>query len=180
MVNAEQAKLAGQILSMGDPSQPLPRPVLKNPTQYDVELWLRTYVVEAKQAIDGHMELYAKGSVEGFTGTGGNPGRWDKESSYGALQRIEDDLTRYTLDLISPIPFLSIPLHMRLCVRVMRDYLMLSTEMPLVREGSTTNHDAAQYVRLLTKTISTVATLLSPIGGDPLKVFAEWQKNRFR
>lgn len=174
----EQAKLLGQVLGGMSQHDAMERQrlTLIHPREEDVEFWLRTHVVEAKNAIMAHMEIFAKGEVPGLNGVLSHQ---SKESSYYALQTIEDDLARYTLDLVRPIPALDMPLYLRLAARLLTAYLEVSKQMPLGKEGATTNHDAAKYAKLLTAYLSTLVALLSPSGGDPLKLWQEWQKRKF-
>lgn len=175
----EQLHLLGQVIGGISTHEAMEtqRLTLLHPREEDVEFWFRTHVVESKNAIHAHMELYAKGEVQGIGG--GNPGRWDKESSYGALQAIEDQLAEQILELTKPIGPLSVPLYLRLADRVVQGYLSVSRQMPLVKEGATTNNDAAKYAKLLTTYLQTLVNLLSPTGGAPLKLWDEWRNQRF-
>lgn len=142
--------------------------------------WIRGYIHEMQNALFAHMTVYS-GPTESHVGTvavqGGNPGRWDLESSWYALQSITQELADKTVEMFAPIPVLHMPMAARLCVQIMVDFRHISNQMPLGKEGATTNHDAAKFATLLTEHIKAVVLILqSP---EPQKVFKQWQSRKF-
>lgn len=128
----------------------------------DVEYWLREWLREAINALHAHMEVYQS-----------NPGGWDQHSSHAALQRVVDDLTRYTLDLVRPVPTILYPERLRYFKQVLADYLELSKQNVLVREGYA-DGDTAKYAKLLTGVFKAINLILkSP---SPKAVYDAWRK----
>ncbi len=141
------------------------------------QYWVRDFLHEAANALRAHLEVYAKFSSDI---QGGNPGRWDIESAWGALQTIVNELAARTLGLLLPVPRVHKDENVFLLQKVLADYLSLSKEIPLVKDGYTTNNDAAQYARVLTKMLETCTLLLSPGAPPPKQVYDRWRTNKFR
>lgn len=137
-------------------------PRLVRPRATDVDYWCREWLREANNALSAHMEVYAS-----------NPGGWDQHSSHGALQRVVDDLTRYTLALVAPVSPLEIPQRHKVLVKLLKDYLVLSAANPLVREGYGIG-DTARYARLLTSVLTVYVLALQH--SNPDVPYAAWRK----
>lgn len=180
-MDEEQLRLLGQAIATASIHKELgtepPAPILKRPSATDVGYWLRVCLAEMKGGLDAHMELYARGSVPGVAG--GNPGRWDADSSYGALQAVEDAQVAHFLEMVRPVSVLAMPLHLRRIADVLRAYLTCSRQMPLVREGAVSEHSKVAYVKLLIGTFTTVQAMLSPTGGDVGKLWNTFRNQRY-
>jgi len=147
-------------------NDPTPKLTLVRPRRADVEYWARDYLREVQNAVSAHMEVYGK-----------NPGQWAMESSWGALQTIVNQQAAYALSLIRPVPVLTKPIHIIGFEKILLDYVQLSIENPLVKEGAATGNPT-RYARLLTKHLEYLTKMLSTPAPEAL--LNEWRTLRLR
>lgn len=138
--------------------------VLHLPHGFEFQHAQRLLIDELNNAIIAHQTLY-----------GGNPGQWDVESAWGALQTISTELAmQFCRDLEPHRQGYAMPAPQRYAYDAARWFIRYCVEHPLVRSGATTNHDAAKFAKVLTSFLKfLVQGIVHP---EPGKLYNEWKR----
>lgn len=159
---ADAEKLLAELKAAGQGNR-----VLTEPQAADMRFWLHELLVETKNALDAHMTLY-----------GTNPAGYDRDSSWGALQTIVDSLAAQYWKKLQPVPSPLRPNNVQYAVKLVEDYVKVSTQMPLVDSGWATNHSKEKYAKLLLAYLNTLLALHQNML-PPAKVYNRWTTNTF-
>lgn len=134
------------------------------PSGFEFQQAQRVLIDETNNAVHAHGTLYE-----------GNPGQWDPESAWGALQTICAEQAMLYLRKLDGQPPLVVPTCQKYAAKAAKRFIEYCLTFPLVRAGATTNNDAQAFARILVLYVKfLVQGIQHP---QPAKLYDRWLKD---